>query len=164
MIQRELPPVGKVEPLFVDLRAVLADPNSDANISFLPRDELIVFSNDNDRAAKVAELVQTLKLQSRSGEMARVATITGTVRSPGEYPLTRDMTLTQLIEAAGGLNEEAYTQVVELSRHDFTNIERAGADHFAITLAEAVSNPKRIHGFTPMMLSRCAPFPNLEKS
>jgi polysaccharide export outer membrane protein len=143
LIERELPPVGKVEPLFVDLREVLADPKSVANISFLPRDKLIVFSNDNDRAEKIAELVQTLKLQSRSGEMAQVASINGTVRSPGEYPLTKNMTLTQLIEAAGGLKEEAYTQVVELSRHDFSNSERAGAEHFAITLSEAVINPEK---------------------
>ncbi len=39
LIRREQPPVGKIEPLFVDLRAVLADPSSSANISFFPRDE-----------------------------------------------------------------------------------------------------------------------------
>jgi polysaccharide export outer membrane protein len=143
LITRRLPPVGKVEALFVDLRAVLANPNSDANISLLPRDELTVFSNNNDRTDKVVELVKTLKLQSRSGEMARVASIGGTVRFPGEYPLTIDMTLTQLIEAAGGLKEEAYTQVVELSRHDFTDSEKAGSDHFAITLSDALRNPQK---------------------
>ena len=138
LIRRELPPVGKIEPLFVDLRAVLADPNSSANISFLPRDELMIFSNESNRAAGLAEFVQSLRRQAKSGEMAQIATITGTARSPGEYPLTKEMTLTQLIAAAGGLNEEAYTQVVELSRHDFSNVERATADHFSITLAEAL--------------------------
>jgi protein involved in polysaccharide export with SLBB domain len=53
------------------------------------------------------------------------------------------MTLTQLIAAAGGLNEEAYTQIVELSRHDFSNIEKAGADHFAITLSDALNDPSK---------------------
>jgi protein involved in polysaccharide export with SLBB domain len=93
LIRRELPPVGKIEPLFVDLRAVLADPDSSANISFYPRDELMIFSNENNRAAGLAEIVQSLRQQSRSGEMAQIATITGTVRSPGEYPLTKDMIL-----------------------------------------------------------------------
>ena len=143
LIRRELPPVGKIEPLFVDLRAVLADPSSSANIGFLPRDELIIFSNEPNRAQGISDLVQTLRLQSRSGEMAQVASITGTVRSPGEYPLTKGMTLTQLIAAAGGLNEEAYTQIVELSRHDFSNIEKAGADHFAITLSDALNDPSK---------------------
>lgn len=141
LIRRELPPVGKVEPLFIDLRAVLADPNSSANRHFSPGDELIIFSNESNRAASLAEFVQSLRLQSKSGEMAQIATITGTVRSPGEYPLTKGMTVTQLIAAAGGLNEEAYTQVVELSRHDFSNIEKAATDHFAVTLTKALRDP-----------------------
>ena len=141
LIRRELPPVGRIEPLFVDLRAVLADPNSSANISFFPRDELIIFSNESNRAAGIAEFVQSLRLQSRSGEMAQIATVTGTVRSPGDYPLTKGMTVTQLIAAAGGLNEEAYTQIVELSRHDFSNIEKAAADHFSVTLTKALQDP-----------------------
>ena len=143
LIHRELPPVGKIEPIFVDLRAVLADPDSSANISFLPRDELMVFSNSSDRAANIAEFVRSLKQQSRSGEMAQIATISGTVSSPGEYPLTKAMTLTQLIAAAGGLKEEAYTQIVELSRYDFSDVERATADHFAIRLAEAFKDPSK---------------------
>ena len=102
LIHREMPPVGKIEPIFVDLRALLADPKSSANIPFFPRDELIVFSNQPNRAETLEQLVEALKQQSRSGEMARVASIAGTVRSPGEYPLTQGMTLTQLIAAAGG--------------------------------------------------------------
>jgi protein involved in polysaccharide export with SLBB domain len=111
LIRRELPPVGKIEPIFVDLGAVLANPKSVFNLKFFPNDELIVFSNEQDRADLVQELVEDLRLQSRSGEMARLATITGTVRSPGQYPLTKGMTLTQLIAAAGGLNEGAYTTI-----------------------------------------------------
>ena len=107
LIRRELPPVGKIEPIFVDLGAVLANPKSVFNLKFFPNDELIVFSNEQDRADLVQELVEDLRLQSRSGEMARLATIAGTVRSPGQYPLTKGMTLTQLIAAAGGLNEGA---------------------------------------------------------
>ena len=143
LIQRELPATGEIQPLFVDLRAVLANRNSEANLRFLPRDKLTVFSKDNDRLEKVAGLVRLLKVQSRSGEMARVASVTGTLRFPGQYPLTKDMTLTQLIAAAGGLKEEAYTQVVELSRHDFTDNEKAGADHFAIILSEALTDPAK---------------------
>ena len=164
LIRRELPPVGTIEPLFVDLRAVLADPDSSSNISFSPRDELIIFSNASNRAAGISEIVQSLRHQARSGKRARIATITGTVRSPGEYPLTRDMTLTQLIAAAGGLNEEAYTQVVELSRHDFSNDERATADHFAITLAEAFSDPSKDPQLQPYDLISVRTIPEFRES
>jgi protein involved in polysaccharide export with SLBB domain len=143
LIHRELPPVGKIEPLFVDLRTVLSDSASSANIKLLPRDKLFIFSNGKGRAEQLAGLVEQLRLQSRSGEMARVATISGTVRSSGTYPLTKEMTLTQLIAAAGGLNEGAYTQVVELSRYDFTDQEKAGAGHFSITLSEAMADPAK---------------------
>jgi len=143
LIHRELPPVGKIEPLFVDLRAALSDPASSANVKLLPRDKLVVFSNKKDRAVQLSGLVEQLRLQSRSGEMAQIATISGTVRSAGIYPLTKGMTLTQLIAAAGGLNEGAYTQVVELSRFDFTDQEKAGADHISVTLSEAMADPAK---------------------
>ena len=143
LIRRETQPVGKIEPIFIDLGAVLANPNSEFNISLFPRDELMIFSNDPQRATLLEELMEDLRLQSRSGEMARIASITGTVRSPGEYPLTTGMTLTQLIAAAGGLNEEAYTQFVELSRHDFTSPEETISEHFSITLADAVRDPAK---------------------
>ena len=164
LIRRELPPVGRIKPLFVDLRAVLADPKSSANIGFSPRDELIIFSNQGDRATSIAELVQSLKQQSRSGEMAQVVTISGSVRAPGEYPLTRGMTLTQLIAAAGGLNEEAYTQVVELSRQDFSNVERAAEDHFSITLAEAFKNPSKDPQLQPYDILSVRTIPEFRES
>ena len=124
----------------------------------------MVFSNVSNRAAGIAEIVQSLRQQARSGEMAQIATITGTVRSPGEYPLTKDMTLTQLIAAAGGLKEEAYTQVVELSRHDFSNVERATADHFSITLAEAINDPSKDPQLQPYDLISVRTIPEFRKS
>ena len=149
LIRRELPPVGKIEPIFVDLGAVLANPQSEFNIQFFPKDQLIVFSNEKNRAALLQELAEELRLQARSGEMARIANINGTVRSPGEYPLTKGMTVTQLIAAAGGLSEEAYTQVVELSRYDFSNIEKTVSDHFSITLSDAFKDPQKDPQLSP---------------
>ena len=143
LIRRELPPVGKIEPIFVDLGAVLANPQSEFNIEFFPKDQLTVFSNEKNRAVEVKGLAEELRLQARSGEMARIATVTGTVRSPGEYPLTKNMTITQLVAAAGGLSEEAYTQLVELSRHDFSNVEKTVSEHFNITLSEAFKDPEK---------------------
>ncbi len=149
LIRRELPPVGKIEPIFVDLGAVLANPQSEYNIQFFPKDQLMVFSNKKNRAVLMQDLAEELRLQARSGEMARIATINGTVRSPGEYPLTNNMTVTQLIAAAGGLSEEAYTQVVELSRYDFSNLEKTVSDHFSITLSDAFKDPEKDPQLSP---------------
>lgn len=164
IIRRELPPVGRIKTLFVDLAEAIADKDSKANMMLQPRDNLIVFSNEIDRAEKLNELVELLKLQSRSGEMTKVVTINGTVRSPGEYPLTENMTLTQLIAAAGGLKEEAYTQVVELSRHDFADIEKVEADHHTITLAESYRDPDKDLTLQPYDVISVRTIPDFKKS
>lgn len=140
LIRREMPPVGRLEAIFVDLRSVLSDKGGESDPVFFPRDRLTVFSAEEGREELVAELVSALKAQSHSGEKAQIAVINGRVKSPGEYPLTKNMTLTQLIAAAGGLKEEAYTQHVELSRYDFSDIERATSDHFTLNLAKAYAS------------------------
>lgn len=140
LIRREAPPMGQLETLFVDLRSALSQRGSASDTVFLPRDRLTVFAKEAGREALVTELVSELKAQSTSGQRAQIAVIHGTVKSPGEYPLTKNMTLTQLIAAAGGLKEEAYTQHVELTRYDFSDTERATSDHFTLNLATAYAS------------------------
>ena len=141
LIRREMPPVGTIAPIFVDLRSVLSHKGGPTDISFYPRDELMVFASDTERNGILEELVEELKLQAKSGELAKVVRISGKVRSPGEYPLTEGMTLTQLIAAAGGLSEAAYTQGGELSRYDFSNPEQATSSHMNVNISEAFASP-----------------------
>jgi len=140
LIRREIPPVGRVIPIFVNLRDAINSKGGDADTVFFARDEIVIFSREEGRAELLEELVDELKLEARSGQMANVVSITGTVRSPGEYPLTAGMRVTQLISAAGGLNEAAYTQGVEISRYDLSNPEQASSRHFVLDLAEAYAN------------------------
>lgn len=137
LVRREQPPVGSLLPLFVDLGAALALKGGDADLVLFPRDQLQIFSNQPGRELLVEGFVRELKAQSRSGAMARVVSISGTVKSPGEYPLTQGMTLTQLIAAAGGLKEEAYIQHVELSRYHFEDADQLSSNHETINLVEA---------------------------
>jgi protein involved in polysaccharide export with SLBB domain len=142
LIRREQPPVGLLTAIFVDLGSALAQPNSAADLVLFPRDQLQIFSYDQPREMLVAPLVEALKAQSRSGAMARVVSVSGRVKSPGEYPLTDNMTLTQLVAAAGGLTEDAYLQRVELSRYDFADAEQASSSHRSVNLAKAYENPE----------------------
>ena len=142
LIRREQPPVGRLTAIFVDLGAALARAHSSADLVLFPRDQLQIFSYDQGREILVEPLVDALKAQSRSGAMARVVSISGRVKSPGEYPLTDNMTLTQLVAAAGGLAEDAYLQRVELSRYDFADSDQASSSHLSINLAEAFENPE----------------------
>ena len=49
----------------------------------------------------------------------------GTVKFPGEYPLTENMTVTDLISLSGGLNASAYSQSAEISRSSLQNPDKA---------------------------------------
>ncbi len=51
----------------------------------------------------------------------RTVTISGEVRRPGSYTRLRDMTLTDLIIDAGGLNDSATTKNIEITRMDTIN-------------------------------------------
>lgn len=137
LIRREIPPIGQLQPLFVSLGAALANPGSEADLVLLPRDQLQIFSQAEGRQLDVEELVAELKEQSRFGAMASVVSVVGKVKSPGEYPLTENMTLTQLIAAAGGLKEEAYIQQVELSRYHFGEAGEAFVRHQTVNLEQA---------------------------
>jgi polysaccharide export outer membrane protein len=139
LLRRENMPSGKITTLFVDLAEVLADTQSSLNYFLQPRDELIVFANEPDRAQGLSQLIMQLKQQSRIGEVAKVVTIGGAVQSPGEYPMTENMTLTQLIIAAGGLQEQAYRQSIELARSDFSNGVKVISSHQSINLASILS-------------------------
>ena len=139
LLRRELMPSGKITTLFVDLAEVLTDTQSSLNYFLQPKDELIVFDNQPERAQGLSQLVAQLKQQSRIGEVAKVVTIGGAVQSPGEYPMTENMTLTQLIIATGGLQEQAYRQSIELARSDFSNGEKVISSHQSINLASILS-------------------------
>ena len=51
----------------------------------------------------------------------------GTVKFPGEYPLTEDMSVSDLIRLSGGLIASAYSQSAEIYRFNLENPERAEA-------------------------------------
>jgi polysaccharide export outer membrane protein len=64
-------------------------------------------------------------LQQNFANSATVVTINGAIQFAGEYPLTDSMGVTQLINAAGGLNEGAYMGAVEITRQDLSDPELA---------------------------------------
>ena len=139
LLRREQLPTRKIITLSVDLAAVLADNKSPSNIKLLPRDELMIFSSIEDRSQLLETLLMELRLQSRAGDITQMVTINGTVQSPGDYPLTLDMTLTQLIAAAGGLLEQAYAKSIEITSFDFSNRQQVVSSHRSVNLAEITS-------------------------
>jgi polysaccharide export outer membrane protein len=61
-------------------------------------------------------ILAKLKLQAEFGQLPQIVEIRGNVRFPGLYPQTENMSLTELVGAAGGLSAKAYADKIEVSR------------------------------------------------
>lgn len=86
------------------------------------------------RNREVAKVVERLKQQSNSDERSQVVKVSGAVKFPGEYPLTRDMSPLDLIQLAGGLSESAYAIEAELTRQQFTDRGSIQIKHLNVDL------------------------------
>lgn len=93
--------------------------------SFLlnPRDEIHVLAKENskERDRIVKPLVEELKLQASYPYPAPVVSVTGQVRFGGHYPLTKEMTVSDLIVSSGGLKPSAMLQMAEVIRYKTIN-------------------------------------------
>lgn len=99
-----------------------------------PRDKVLVFewegvtalnedlagtdleANENSRERLLAPVIEKLQAQADSQMPSRVAAIGGAVKAAGSYPLGAGYTLRDLIDAAGGTDDSAYTRSFEVRR------------------------------------------------
>ena len=112
-------PDGKFKIFSVNLSEALAgDPTE--NILLQPRDRLLIHRNTN-----VADPA-TVYVQ---GEVAR----------PGRYPLTTNMTLSDLIQVGGGLKPSADTSTADLTHFQYANQSSLTAQHESISISSVLS-------------------------
>ena len=78
------------------------------DLQLRPKDQLFVFSVNENRPATLSEIVGKLVSQAKLDRSAEIVYANGTVRFPGAYPLTQSMNLLDLLAATGGLTEEAF--------------------------------------------------------
>jgi protein involved in polysaccharide export with SLBB domain len=77
------------------------------------------------REAQIAPLIERLKTEATFGAPAMIVEVKGAVKLPGLYPLTPNMSLTDIVDAAGGLKESAYSGNAEIVRQDNSNSEQS---------------------------------------
>lgn len=120
LIVRRKDSLFQVEAIPFNLGEALKDPESDANRTLEPLDEVLVFnqvaSDNSNRLGLMASLVQKFKRQATVDEAPQVMTVDGQVRLPGEYPILAVDNLAYLIDLAGGFSEGAYTKAAEILR------------------------------------------------
>ncbi|WP_447469319.1 SLBB domain-containing protein [Vibrio harveyi] len=93
----------------------------------------------NTRRTLLAPVLLQLQQQSRLRLAPQIAEVFGEVKHPGRYPITPRMTISTLIEAAGGLTYNAFTINAELARTVINSKdERASIDVERIDLRQAI--------------------------
>ncbi|MDB3966190.1 SLBB domain-containing protein [Porticoccaceae bacterium] len=136
LLTRERSPAGEIETLRIDLESVLTQPGSKEDVHLKARDIVQVFALDGSRKEGLEETLLALQAQSRSGGLPEIVSVAGSVKFAGTYPLTKGMTLAHLVEAAGGLGQAVYSDVVEISRADLAYTDRVNYQVYAVDLAE----------------------------
>jgi protein involved in polysaccharide export with SLBB domain len=117
LIKREQQPQRTITIVPFSLANAINLPNSHHDPVLENRDEVLVFGLSEDaRAGIIKPLIDQLKQQAEINTPARYVTVGGNVRYPGDYPLTQNMQVQDLINAAGGYTEQAYSVEAEISR------------------------------------------------
>ena len=98
---------------------------------------LIKVSGEMNRGELLYPVIIQLNTQGRAGNGVKIVGINGEVRFPGVYPLTKNIKVLDLIHAAGGLKEGAFTQNAELTR-TITNNSGASIEHKKVELSKAL--------------------------
>lgn len=117
LIRRELPPDRRITAVSADLSAALRDPASSSNIKLMPRDRIVVFDVESGRRQVLDPLLDEIRRQSRIDQPSEIVRIDGRVKARGDYPLEREMRISDLLRAGGGLQDAAYGAKAELTRY-----------------------------------------------
>ena len=149
LIEREIEPTREKNVLVFNLGNALADKNGSDNIELHSHDKLHVFNYTEPRAQYLEELVKQLRLQANKQLRKQTITISGHVRFPGEYPLSKGMTGKHAVLLAGGLTENAYGLRGEITRATYSELEEQRIQHFSIdldtTAAETLMAEDQLH-------------------
>ncbi|WP_028765182.1 SLBB domain-containing protein [Shewanella colwelliana] len=139
LLVRELNQRGDIEVYQFSLGKAISDPSSTDNLLLKPRDTVLVFDYA-DRQTLLGPVIEKLKTQSRFGTAAKLVDINGNVRFPGKYPLSVNANVKELLIAAGGLQEGAYTLAAELTRQNIDDKKGVTIEHVQLSLDRVMQN------------------------
>ncbi|HEY4214922.1 MAG TPA: SLBB domain-containing protein [Steroidobacteraceae bacterium] len=137
LIRRELPPDRRVSVVSADLAEALRAPGSAADVVLMPRDQLTVFDLASGRDRTIQPLLDELRAQANQASPSLVVHVDGRVKVPGDYPLETGMKVADLVRAAGGLSDAAYSNSAELTRYEVIDGETRKTDLISVNLNAA---------------------------
>jgi polysaccharide export outer membrane protein len=103
-------------------------------ISELDVREMALFS----RQRLLMPVLRKLRQQGASGQPIQLIEVDGQVKFPGIYPLSTNAKVSDLVAAAGGVNESAYLTRAEVTR-DIVDIDGASKKSLNVDLAAALN-------------------------
>lgn len=124
LLKHQKGPQGLYEFERVHLSAALRGA-SWANVQLKPRDELIVLSASEDRSIVMQPYVEVLQQQAPDRLYPNTVSIWGNVKFPGQYPLTRNMMIKDVLAVSGGILPETYRRVYCIERDAQTGARTA---------------------------------------
>lgn len=116
LVAREIQPTRRIEVLTVNLRSALENPAGEDNILLDSRDELLVFGARQSRQSQLAPVLRKLRSQATFDRLPQIVNVSGNVLFPGDYPLLENMSISDLITMAGGLDGETELDYMVLER------------------------------------------------
>jgi polysaccharide biosynthesis/export protein len=134
LLVRKDPVTEHIEFIQLDLNKARRHTTGDHNPVLQYEDKIYLFDTTTDRASLIANDINKLRKQTQYGESAPIVTLTGKAKFPGNYPLIAGMRLKDLINAGGGLTEDAYGRAVSLSRREIIEGEFSVIDHADVKL------------------------------
>lgn len=142
-----------IEVIQFSLMDSLLKPSSDGDPELRVGDQVLVFSAPDlepsassaySRAVLLKPVLDKLALQARDGEPRLTTSINGAVKVPGEYPLIRGYRIQDLVRAAGGTKDSAFTEKAELKRITETVNGEAEETYTEVNLGVLVSDSEDI--------------------
>lgn len=123
-----------IEFIGVSLTKALASPEGDHNPRIQPGDRVYLFDSHSNRSSLISGDLELLRKQASYDDMARVVEISGSVASPGRYPLLPGARLEDLIRAAGGLAEDSFGMAATLARQEALDGEFSRTKQIPVSL------------------------------
>jgi polysaccharide export outer membrane protein len=118
LITRKNPITGKLTSYNVNFADYIKNQQASSDFVLQAEDTVYVFNKQRNRSESLAPLLEVLKAQTQLAELATIVSAKGAVRNPGNYPLTVNATVNDLLNAAMGYTQNSELEYALLARKD----------------------------------------------
>lgn len=118
LVTRKNSASGQLTSHSINFSKYIESKDTSSDFVLNPEDTIYVFNKQRNRSESLVPLLDILKAQTKFADLAKIVSINGAVRNPGEYPLTENATVYDLLNAAMGYTEKSELRFALLARKD----------------------------------------------